>query len=795
MTSAYAEWNQRQDRIVIPFNTRVNLDSLFGNVHSNVVCERITPCKLAIYILIQSLDELHQDVQAFTPSEHCSILSALYGIIEHGDMSYLDLKRIVRWIDRTIRHGVYDDFVESINSYLSGDDIMVQIDVMLQTRPNVVNFVCGKSYIGIWLKKLFAEWSRQSTQRLFDLNAEFAKWIQDTDAQDESQMMCETETDVIALPQASKAVVPFEIESSGRARKWILNQMHLLQVCPSAALPDCEIKEWCQIIKKNHADVVEVNLLEMLYHIRAMNLSGALESLRLYFDYSMFRMSDVVIPTTTRACRMGTLDQRSLRFSCLLQARLCRLFGDKHAARLLLSECVQQAQNHDVACLRMAMVELAALEAMPASEADLKTNSEGKSMESLLTTEGLLRMINQASDSETRLDGEDHRDPAVNAIESEHLFDQMNALVHLMAAITATRRCKPPTIVEDGLERAVRCSSGADDGGRARLISDAARATASSVRLRHGLTKSALSLASSLVETNYADGSAPRHETEAHVIAGVNMVYACAMDGEWDRATSILNRLKTIFTPELNWQTARHVQLCDNIVSFDTCMLRGEWEKCAPLLENIEVLDEAEAVLRKSLLTAVRGELTSARNLLETSYSKYETPATMFTHLRLRLQLAMILSAECRWSAATEMLQGVCEEANSIEQRNVAAMAQRRIAVVQLMSGDYQAALKSLIECEASITRYCSILERALFSIALAQIYSAEKKSRESLINLNKARVQSQQAGAFLFEKYVLQELAMLYHEKGNMDERDECANEFAAMDDKYAGHFDWKLV
>lgn len=55
-----------------------------------------------------------------------------------------------------------------------------------------------------------------------------------------------------------------------------------------------------------------------------------------------------------------------------MYASLCR-----QAARLLLSECVQQAQNHDVACLRMAMVELAALEAMPPNEADLRALSEG----------------------------------------------------------------------------------------------------------------------------------------------------------------------------------------------------------------------------------------------------------------------------------------------------------------------------------------------------------------------------------------------------------------------------------
>ncbi|ETN68804.1 hypothetical protein NECAME_15615 [Necator americanus] len=709
--SAYAEWNQRQDRIVIPFNTRVNLDELFGNVHSNVICERITPCKLAIYVLIQSLDELHQDVQPFTSSEHCALLSAIYGMIEHGDMSYLEVRRVVRWMDRTVRAGIYKDFVEFMKSYVNGDDIMVQIDVILQTRPGVVNFVCGKSYLGIWLKKLFSEWSQMSTQHIFDFNTKFVEWIQAADSHmDDSQRMDETNPILVSwfktwssdvfvdhyvwslkitrssadsgIPITQPAVVPFEVESSGRARKWISNQMHLLQVCPSAALPDNEIVDWCQLIRKNHVDIVEVHLLEMLCHIRTMNLGGAAESLRLYFDYSMFR-----------------------------------------------------------------------------------------------------------------IDGEDHRDPAINSVESEQLFDQMNALVHLMAAITAARRCKPPTIVEDGLERAMRCSSGSDDGGRARLIKDAAIATTSSVRLRHGLAKTAQSLATSLVETNYADGSAPKHETEAHVIAGVNMVYACAMNGEWDRSSHILQRLKTVFTPELNWQTAQYVHLCDSIITFDIAILRGEWEKCTPLLEDIEVLDEAEAALRRCFLMAVRGEISSGRNLLETLYAKYETPATIFTHLRLRLQLAMMLSAECRWSAATEMLQGVREEAISIEQRNIAAMALRRIGVVQLMSGDQISALKSFTECHEPISRCCSILEKALLSIGLAQAHMIEDNKKESSKMLNKARVQCRQAGAVLVEKYVLQELAVCYNEEGKIDERDDCAAEFAAIDERYSGYFDWKLI
>ncbi|KAK6041322.1 hypothetical protein COOONC_21173 [Cooperia oncophora] len=49
---------------------------------------------------------------------------------------------------------------------------------------------------------------------------------------------------------------------------------------------------------------------------------------------------------------------------------------------------------------------------------------------------------------------------------------------------------------------------------------------------------------------------------------------------------------------------------------------------------------------------------------------------------------------------------------------------------------------------------------------------------------LNKARAQCRQAGAVLFEKF-----------RGDMDERDDIATEFAAIDDRYGGHFDWKLV
>lgn len=40
------------------------------------------------------------------------LLSTLYGMIEHGDMTYLELSRVVRWMDRSVRKGIYKDFMD-----------------------------------------------------------------------------------------------------------------------------------------------------------------------------------------------------------------------------------------------------------------------------------------------------------------------------------------------------------------------------------------------------------------------------------------------------------------------------------------------------------------------------------------------------------------------------------------------------------------------------------------------------------------------------------------------------------
>ncbi|KAK5985815.1 hypothetical protein GCK32_013876, partial [Trichostrongylus colubriformis] len=158
--------------------------------------------------------------------------------------------RIIRWMDRTVRKGIYQEFIEYIQTFLDGDDIMIQTDVILQTSSSFANFIYSKSYLGMWLKKLSAEWNQLSTQQIFECNARFIEWIRDADDRaDEVQRMDDAEPYVPPAPTTS-SFGPFALR--------VVIRGFIFQVCPSAALPDNEIMDWCQIIRKNHVDIVQV---------------------------------------------------------------------------------------------------------------------------------------------------------------------------------------------------------------------------------------------------------------------------------------------------------------------------------------------------------------------------------------------------------------------------------------------------------------------------------------------------------------------------------------------------------
>ena len=122
--------------------------------------------------------------------------------------------------------------------------------------------------------------------------------------------------------------LPFEINCSVRARKWIDDQLRFIQFCQSKAMPHEKILDLCDIISKRHRDVFEVNLLKTVVHIQLKNPPEAMKSLKVFFDLSMLQITDSA-RQALNTLKLMSPSQIALRYGPVLQGRLHRIFGDR----------------------------------------------------------------------------------------------------------------------------------------------------------------------------------------------------------------------------------------------------------------------------------------------------------------------------------------------------------------------------------------------------------------------------------------------------------------------------------
>uniref|UniRef100_A0A1I7Z447 Anaphase-promoting complex subunit 5 n=1 Tax=Steinernema glaseri TaxID=37863 RepID=A0A1I7Z447_9BILA len=168
----------------------------------------------------------------------------------------------------------------------------------------------------------------------------------------------------------------FEFLASSRIRDLILKQLHCLQVAPVEALRPTELQMICKYVKDNYTDLPSVHLLEALNEIRCKRVNEAEDCLRLFFDWNMIRLNESGYAPLGK---IGRMDVMPLRYAPLLTARLCRIFGQKERAQHLLYEAVQQAEaDKDQLCMRLCLIEQAALEMLPQQriEQEQETNRE-----------------------------------------------------------------------------------------------------------------------------------------------------------------------------------------------------------------------------------------------------------------------------------------------------------------------------------------------------------------------------------------------------------------------------------
>uniref|UniRef100_A0A0N5AJZ5 Anaphase-promoting complex subunit 5 n=1 Tax=Syphacia muris TaxID=451379 RepID=A0A0N5AJZ5_9BILA len=612
-----------------------------------------------------------------------------------------------------------------------------------------------------------------------------------------------------------------ELLSSARARAFMERQIHLLHVAPEEAMQSVELKAACNFIRRVYCDLPLVHLVLMLNALRNRNPVEAEEALRSFFDCGTIRVNE---RDSAGEIHFTACDARPLRYAPLLLARLARLFNQRQRARHLLTEAIQHAHsNRDLVCLRLAVVEQAAIEA----EEDLADQQCAETNEALSPTHLLSMWSIRSTESGANDDIEQENEMFYDEEKDAKAFSkQLSDCATLQECIIQSKKCTDLLQVVNGLQVCGGADYGADRASQSRLMNDTAHAIAASLKLASGFVDAAVSDCQTLLQYNSGDSLCRRYNTEAHVIASVNIIYANAMNGKFSTAICMLQKLKQRFSMEANQQVtlkfffaceikticstdfkswcksdcALHWKKCESLIGFDQAFLLGKWCEAAHWLEIMSCLAPEEADLRKAVYFFTRGNLSKAFNVIRARSRVAANSNDFRLKIRCNMVLAMFYASDGREHVAKRILEDCLQQTGLREVDNIEAMILRRLAY--MIEENYDEALEKINRCEWTINTRCSFLEKAHFAVTKYLIMKRRLKfidtnedSRLLLSYLATAKNFYRHASAPLLEKNVLRLAANEYNDLKEIECRDDCAVMLVEMEEKCPGNLNWEIL
>ncbi|GMT17479.1 hypothetical protein PFISCL1PPCAC_8776, partial [Pristionchus fissidentatus] len=809
---------QMEEPYPIHLTTRVNLDHLFAFETLKGLGEPLTPFRLAVYLLIRSLDA---DIYEFGCSgeNHARISALLYGLLDaQNELSFAQICRLVKRRVCPIIRVALDNFLKYVREALESDGIAFQFDSLGLKKGLVAN----KSYLEHFVQRL------QSAEKLmtYRQHRQLMQRLRGYVKGEASDTIMRS----LSHPQPS---MPRCISTGSHARMWIAQQLHLQQMAPLEIDP--RIDEYCGLIASAYKDIPAVHLLLMLRAIFRQDQPSAIDELRAFFDFSVVRLQDLLTHIAPQKNRMVTVDHRQVRYAPLLQARLYRIFGDKQMARRLLNETISQAYlNKEMTCLRMAIVESAAVEIMPerrdyaarlqqsrekgrsgkkSTDPFSEENEERAMMPATYGTNELKTQLAMMSDDrEARQEGEERRELSTDPKEHAYMVMRSVDTGKLAAAITMFVRCEIPDKDELSLvpmQNAVigaACSaSGPDPMGKSRDLSDAAASFTAVARLHAGYTVSATAHARALYECDLPDYYATRHDTQTKAVAGVTCAFGLASSGQWTEAQEMCDQLQERFCQTgANPACTRQVLGATALVNFDAVFVKGQYTKAEELLSAVESVYPNEAVLRRSLLLATTGNHTDAIDILKTARREVNETNDLPTAIRMDLQLSVLLARCGEAQPAQQLLQKTGRICESRAMTRMLMMVKRRLAMIELQHGCARDAKRMLEQIEGEIHSTGGLIERILFCLTVAecgyQIKGNHLRDRREwaagssghLTALGRARLLAEQYGCPMLEKIALAMAARVLN-KG--DQFSKIADRIKELNEKCPANIDWTIM
>lgn len=889
---------------------RFDLDEAFSFVFGNSVSEPVTPYRVAIYLLIRTLD-CENRARPFSQKHLVELSSLVYTLLNAVNLSFVELcQKIERPLER-ISPGLHAKFLKRVDKHRDSAEILIRRDELMQLHQRrsdrtdrLHHFVTPKSVIGIFIRKLAVARARQSVTEIERSHKQWLQWLSDTRPSARFDLFGDYCTDwpletssstfsnhpssfaaandvarlvplvddvhlsvapikdrtallterllasSISFPKTSEKrqcaekqrvrhvfkcdTVPpavkghyslnsckedvgvqlplAELLSSSRARALISRQIHALHVAPDEAMKREQLKAACAFIKANYPDLPMVHLVELMNAIRSRNVAEAENALREFFDWTTIKVND------GNAAGIGgtsitAVDRRPLRYAPLLHARLARIFGQREQALHLLSEAIQQAHsNRDLVCLRLALVEQAAIEALPVEDCEDSEPSVATS-ESLrcgapepnFSPALLLSMWTSEEPAEEETEGviceegELHRD----IVDTRAFVRQLRDCATLQNCIDLALCCEKPQTLASGLQACIGADYGIDRESQTRLVNEAAKAIAASVKFANGFVSAATSDSHMLLHFNFGDQWCQRYDTEAQVIAAVNVVYSHALNGRYAAALALIDQIKKRFSIANNSVCASHYLRCESLVQFDRAFMFGEWSTAESWLSLMLNVAPEEADLRRCILEYSRGDLREAINIARSRVKKSKHSKDLRLKIRCEMVLAMLYASNRLGHVARASLEQCAELARSHNVENYEAAVLRRLAYIDAVEGRTEEALKKISKCEWCIRTRCGRLENALLHMTVYAAHanrrnvdnSCSSETSHKLTLLATARNAFRRASAPLLEKAVLAEAALVCNDAGNCEERDECAAAYREIDQKYSGIINWAVL
>lgn len=768
----------------------------------------MTPTKIATFYLLRILFQTHFGFRhkrayykPFSPAEKERIFHWLYALMTSVvELSYKDFRIVTRLAFDDGRE-VCKNFYAAMEKIGAGmADVTLNVEDEFYTnkhpkdpklpandtvheamdlaRGDIIQFSSNHSFMYRWMKRLLAQYTKSTPSEVFQINAAMKSWV-----------LSAVESKY--HPEFKGEYLPHFIDCSVRARDWVAKSIYFIQKNPRFAFQYNEMLHYTRIVQKRHPDVVEGFLLEAIVQVQLKDSSSAIKAMKSFFELSMFELNENMVHAA-KTHRLAVPTQTPLMYAPILQARICRIFGDYQMARLLLHESLQQAQlRNDEICHQMANIEMHTVDIL-GCRALLEDNNEKTAKH----IENERRVQRKALLHIDDLHGHTRSGPCCLSSEEDfELVAEMDSYGKMLMLMKIIAEGNYKLIYDRVAETGITCPVGNDLGERGRKVAAYGAALISSNMIHNGMYHQAKCAAENMLanncRTDETDPFQAPFQAEPWAIGAVNLSYSQAGVGNYDAALRTIEEMRQNYPEELSWQSNRHVVICAAVINFERFLLKNDYKACASEVLNLAAHSELECKLRQALLLAAAGKERASVEVLEGL-----NVVDIRGRIRIHMQTGCIYTASQEFRKAAREFADALSLAENTTLKDIVPMVKRRQANMLMCHGQYVECLKLLKECNEGIEQFGSFTEKACYYMTAARCHRLLGKDPRMWLKKSRALVRNGQWPAFT--KLVLSEIAALHDVKGLMPDENrlsQICEQFGKLTADCPGRCEWLLI